>query len=239
MKKAISLIAALILMISKVPAAQAEKTSFSRVEGLITQIQEDGSFLLDSITQGIILVHVNIETVFDGQKALDVGQYVIVEFSGAITRSLPPQLTAQRIGCYVINGTVQSLDETAGTALIDSKNFGLVLVHLPAMETVLKSGDFVAVYFSGVMALSYPGQAGGLKVDIYEKIQGEVTEINKKYLLLEGYTGVIRVNVGDTTVKPEELKTGEKVSVYYLGDMTKSLPPQVFGNIIERADDAK
>ena len=239
MKKVLSLLTALIMVISMAYVAQAEMKSVFQLEGVITQTNEDGSFLMDSVTQGPVMVHVNAETVFDGRKTLAIGQYVIVEYSGAMTRSLPPQLTAQRVSCYVISGAVQSVDDTAGTALVDSKDFGLVLVHLPAMETALKPGDFVAIYFSGVMALSYPGQTGGLKVDIYEKIQGTVTQIDEKYMLMEGDTGVICVNVGDTTVKPEELKIGDGLTVYYLGGMTKSLPPQIYGDIIEHADNAK
>ncbi len=235
MKKVLSLIMALVLSVGIASAAQAVGRSVSRVEGMITEVKEDGSFLMDSISQGPVLVHVDAETVLDRRAIPAVGQYVIVEFSGEMAKSLPPQLTAQRVGCYVIDGAVQSVDETAGTALVDSRDFGLVLVHLPAMEAALKAGDFVAVYFSGVMALSYPGQAGGLKVDIYEKVEGTVTEASKGYLLLEGNAGAIRVNPGKAARMPEELKAGDEVTVYYLGGMTDSLPPQVLGDIIDLA----
>ena len=234
MKKILSLILAMIMSVGVATIAQAEGEAAARLEGVITEMKEDGSFLMDSISIGQVLVHVSEETILDGQKTLAAGQYVYVEYGGKMTKSLPPQVSANMVGCYVIEGTVQSLDEAANTALVESKEFGLVLVRLPEMESTLKAEDFVTVYFSGVMALSYPAQAGGLKVDTYEKIQGIVMEFGDGYLLVEGEMGAIRVNFDDATRMPDDLEIGDQVTAYFLGGMTSSLPPQVFVNMIDR-----
>lgn len=233
MKKVVMVILALMVSLGMVSGTLAEAAGPAQLEGVILEIGEDGSFLLDGISIGQVLVHTNEETALEGVPALAAGQYVFVEYSGAVTRSLPPQVTAQKVSCFVIEGTVKSVDEEGKTALVESEEYSLVQVHLPAMEAALDEGDFVAVYFSGIMALSYPAQAGGLKVDVYAKETGTVTEIGEGYFMLDAETGPIRVNVGEESVLPGALEAGDEVTVLYNGMMTFSMPPQIFGIIVK------
>ena len=233
MKKIFMVLMALTVSLGMVFGALAEAAVPARLEGVILEIGEDGSFLMDSISMGQVLVHTDEEMVLEGVSSLMVGQYVFVEYNGAMTRSLPPQITAQKVSCFVIEGTVKSADEDGRTALVESGEYGLVQVYLPEMEAVLYEGDEVAVYFSGVMALSYPGQVGGLKVDVYAKAAGTITEIGEGFFMLEAETGLIRVNTGEETVLPDALEAGDEVTVLYNGMMTFSLPPQIFGIIVK------
>ncbi len=233
MKKVFLAILMLMVSLGMVFGAPAETAAPATLEGVILEIREDGSFLLDSISHGQVLVQINEETVLEGVPSLVAGQYVFVEYSGAMTKSIPPQITAHKVSCFVINGTVKSLGEDGKTALVASEEYSLVQVHLPEMEAVLHEGDEVAVYFSGIMALSYPAQAGGLKVDVYTKASGTVTEIGEGYFMLEAETGPIRVNIGEETVLPDALEAGDEVTVLYNGMMAFSMPPQIFGIIVK------
>ena len=231
-KKILAYILMMMLFSGMAPMARAEAASATRLEGVITEVWEDGTFLMDSISIGTVLVHVNAQTVLEGLVIPAPGQYVFVSYSGTMTKSIPPQVTAQAVSRYMFAGTVQEVDEADGTALVESEDCGLVMVHLPQMEAILQEGDFVAVYFSGVMALSYPAQAGGLKVDVYAKVSGAITEIGEGYFLLEGEAGSIRVNTGEDTALPEALEVGDEVVVYSLGGIAESMPAQVMGAFV-------
>lgn len=233
MNKVFRVLLALAVSIGMIFGAMAEESGPVQLEGVILEALEDGSFLLDSISHGQVLVHVNDKTVLEGVAERAAGQYVFVLFNGDMAESQPPQVTAQSVSCHVFRGTVQSVDEEGKTALVESEEHGLVMVHLPEMEIALHEGDFVAVYFSGIMALSYPAQAGGLKVDVYAKASGTVAEIGEGYFMLDAETGGIRVNIGEETVLPEMLEIGAEVTVLYNGQMAFSMPPQIFGLIVK------
>ena len=64
---------------------------------------------MEDIELGSVLLNVDETTVMDGILAegdIEVGQYVFVEYDGRLTRSLPPQAHADRVGCYRLTGTV-------------------------------------------------------------------------------------------------------------------------------------
>lgn len=233
MKKNIVVMLALILSLGMITGATAEVSGPAQLEGVITEVRQDGSFLMDSISIGQVLVQTNEETALEGVEALAAGQYVFVEYDGAMTKSLPPQVFAQKVSCYVFEGTVQSVDEVAGTALVESEEYSLVQVKLPVMETDLYEGDYVAVYFGGAMAMSYPAQAGGLKVDVYAKASGTVVEIGDGYFTMNTQAGTIRVNIGEETVLPEALEEGDEVTVLYVGQAGEQMQTEITGLIIE------
>jgi hydrogenase maturation factor len=233
MKKIILVMLALILSLGMMTVAMAEASGSAQLEGVIAEIRQDGSFLMDSISMGQVLVQTNEETALEGVEALAAGQYVFVEYDGTMTKSVPPQATAQKVSCYVFEGTVQSVDEAAGTALVESEEYSLVQVKLPVMETALHEGDYVAVYFGGAMAMSYPAQAGGLKVDVYAKASGTVAEIGDGYFTMDTQSGTIRVNIGEETVLPEALEAGDEVTVLYNGQAGAEGQTEIMGLIIE------
>lgn len=219
------------LMMFFIPAS-ALTQEVEPLAGVILELYEDGSFLMESETMGQVMVDADEACILEGLSAPAVGLYVFVAYDGVITKSLPAQIQAEKISCFRLQGTVLSVDEISGTILIDAMEYGEVIVKLPKMEEPLAEGDYVTVYYSGLMALSYPAQAGALKVDTYEQVSGTIDEIAEGYFLLSQEDGVLQVNVGDETEMPEMLEVGDAVKVYHNGQTLFTAPPQVFGVIL-------
>ena len=102
---ALSLLMALALPLG---AFAEENEPDTLLEGLVTEVLEQG-FVMEDIELGSVLLNVDETTVMDGILAegdIEVGQYVFVEYDGRLTRSLPPQAHADRVGCYRLTGTV-------------------------------------------------------------------------------------------------------------------------------------
>lgn len=159
-----NLLAALLMAIMAFLPVSAETdtditTEVYTVEGVITQVGEAGEFLIDDRDTGLVQVNTHAETVWNGVETPTVGDYVHVVYDGAMTRSLPPQITADAVSCYRIEGEVTAFDLDAGTMMLDTAESGEVLVRLPEDPAVeCQPGDRVTVYFNGAMTLSIPAQ---------------------------------------------------------------------------------
>ena len=234
MKKIIGFLTALLMLLSLGQFALAQPACTLMVlEGIVLEVLDTaGGYLLHTESDGDVMMLVNDDTIFEGQENLIVGDYVFVTFNGIMTRSKPPQVNAMKIHSYVIDGVVTSLDKEGNTMLVQSEKFGQVMIRLPDMDSLPQEGDNVRVYNNGVMALSYPGQVNGFKVDIYKIAHGVVSEIAETSFLMTGDAGIIRVNIDKTSRIQEKLLVGVEVDVYYSGIMTRSLPPQIFGVVI-------
>ena len=79
------------------------------VAGVVTEIAED-HLLLDTATHGQVFAHLTEETVYEGETP-EIGAYVHIVNNGAMTMSLPPQITALRVGCYAFSGTISELSD--------------------------------------------------------------------------------------------------------------------------------
>ena len=145
------------------------------IEGIVAANDENG-ILVSTIDIGDVLVQVSEETVWDGTEAPETGDYVYVDYSGMMSRSLPPRITAQVIRSWQMDGTVTEVFAEENAMLVNTETHGDVYVRLPAVaqaeeqaetevqeetseEAILpQSGDKVTVYFNGVMTMSLPGQ---------------------------------------------------------------------------------
>ena len=104
-------------------------------------------------------------TLYDGADPdeLAVGQYVQVMYDGKMTRSLPAQVYALRVGLYPLSGVVKELDEdrmTVARAEIGDE----VIVFLPEDAPQMAVGDSVTVYTTGVMTMSLPAQTTAIGI---------------------------------------------------------------------------
>ena len=125
--------------------------------GVVTEIAED-HLLLDTATHGQVLVHLTEDTAYEGEAPV-VGAYVHVVNNGAMTMSIPPQITALRVGCYAFTGTVSEI--TDESFLLTAEN-GPYQVNAEAEKlAALTDGETVTVYFSGMMTMSIPAQIYG------------------------------------------------------------------------------
>ena len=184
---ALSLLMALALPLG---AFAEENEPDTLLEGLVTEVLEQG-FVMEDIELGSVLLNVDETTVMDGILAegdIEVGQYVFVEYDGRLTRSLPPQAHADRVGCYRLTGTVD-LSLSMGVLLTGDPTFGDVIIRVDGSMPHLYQGMPITVYYNGVMAMSYPGQ------------------VTARHIVVPELTGVVsdRDSAGFTLTDADEL----------------------------------
>lgn len=135
------------------PAAEVIDTA-----GVVTEIAED-SLTIDTQTHGQVLVHLTEETLWEGETPV-AGAYVHIVNNGAMTMSIPPQITALRVGCYAFTGTVSELAE--GAFMLTTAQGASYQVNAEAEKlAALTDGQDVTVYSNGMMTMSIPTQIYG------------------------------------------------------------------------------
>ena len=212
---ALSLLMALALPLG---AFAEENEPDTLLEGLVTEVLEQG-FVMEDIELGSVLLNVDETTVMDGilaEGGIEVGQYVFVEYDGRLTRSLPPQAHADRVGCYRLTGTVD-LSLSMGVLLTGDPIFGDVIIRVDGSMPHLYQGMPITVYYNGVMAMSYPGQVTARHIVVPE-LTGTVSDRdsagftltdadgNEYRVLLseQTFTGVLSASVEDAPAVEEE-----------------------------------
>ena len=212
---ALSLLMALALPLG---AFAEENEPDTLLEGLVTEVLEQG-FVMEDTELGSVLLNVDETTVMDGILAegdIEVGQYVFVEYDGRLTRSLPPQAHADRVGCYRLTGTVD-LSLSMGVLLTGDPIFGDVIIRVDGSMPHLYQGMPITVYYNGVMAMSYPGQVTARHIVVPE-LTGTVSDRdsagftltdadgNEYRVLLseQTFTGVLSASVEDAPAVEEE-----------------------------------
>ena len=200
-----------LLMALPLGAFAQEAEPDTLLEGLVTEIVDEG-FVMEDIELGNVLLNVDETTVMDGilaEEEIEVGQYVFVEYDGRLTRSLPPQAHADRVGCYRLTGTAD-LSLAVGVLLTGDPIFGDVIVRVDGSMPHLYQGMPITVYYNGVMALSYPGQVTASHIVVPE-LTGTVSDRdsagftltdadgNEYRVLLseQTFTGVLSASVED------------------------------------------
>lgn len=216
--------------------SSAETAAETELEGLITEVG-DHYFMLDDVAVGA--VRVNLEdsiTVYEGIAAVDamaVGQYVYVQYNGIMTRSLPPQVTALKVRCFLVSGTAGDILTNGYTVEGDSL-LGTVIVHMDSQLGPVYAGVPITLYYNGILALSMPPQINAVHVvvPLLDGIASQVTDSGFTITDDQGTDYAIAFNQNtDMRTLPEE---GKAVRVYYNGSFTAdqgvialgiSLPP--------------
>lgn len=232
-------------------AQEGEEKVSTTLEGYVTEIV-DGGFVLEDKQRGQVVLNTDESTVWDGvliDNELEAGMYVLVDFDGRMTRSIPPQAHADRVGCYTLQGTVSEFYES-GVLVTGDEIFGDVIVNLELVDSAhVYVGMKVLVYYDGVMALSMPGRVTAhelvvpsLTGTVSEKKESSfvlTTEGGDSYLVLMDENTLTGMTLSATVEGVEELETepeagqtlewgdGDGVTVYYSGDMQETTPPQV------------
>lgn len=191
MKKKMMTLLSLLLAFALPLAAMAEEPEMDLLlEGLVTEIVE-GGFVMEDINQGEVMVNTSEETVLDGvlmEEDLQAGMYVIVDFNGMMTFSLPPQVHADRVGCYRLSGSIAEILEDGSFLLTGDAVYDEVIVHT-ALEMNLFADMPVAVYYNGAVTMSLPAQAGGLHI-IVPTLEGAVSDVTDEGFTLTDSEGV-------------------------------------------------
>ena len=137
------------------------------LEGTLAEITEEG-LLLETDFMGPVLVKLGEETVLDGFAALEEllpGCMITVDYNGMMTRSIPAQITADRVTSYQLTGTVTEVLESA--FMLETQTHGPVQVNIDveAGMTLPEVNDQVTVTFNGAMTMSLPAQVGAWIVE--------------------------------------------------------------------------
>lgn len=210
MKKILIVVLVLLLAVVLPLTAFGEEVD-TELEGYVTEIVE-GGFLLEDKELGTVMLNTSDATVWDGvlmENELEAGMYVIVQYDGRMTRSLPPQAHADKVGCYVLEGTVSEFLPT-GILLTGDPLFGDVIVQF--------EGDFphvylnvpITVYYDGVMALSLPGRVTAREI-VVPQLSGTVSEKTEdSFLLTDADGNEYHVNLSEDTLVTEVLPAVEE-----------------------------
>lgn len=193
MKKKLYTLLCLVLAFALPLAAFAEKAEMDlELEGFVTEIV-DGGFVMEDAELGEVMLNTSEETVWDGilmENELEIGQYVLVQYDGRTTMSLPPQAHADKVGCYVLSGTAEEILED-GFLLTGDEVFGEAMIHVdPEADLApVHAGMPVTVYYDGVMTMSLPGQAAAKHIVVPE-VEGIVSSLTEEGFTLTDIDGV-------------------------------------------------
>lgn len=195
-------LAALLLALAMALPLVGLAEEIHQFEGYVTQII-DGGFVLEDIQRGQVILNTDDSTVWDGlliDGELEAGMYVMVDYDGRLTRSIPPQAHADRVGCYTLQGTVSEVAEN-GLLLTGDERFGDVWVKTNLVDAQhVYSGMTLLVYYDGVMAMSLPGQVTAHQMEI-PSLQGTVSDHQADSFLLTTEGGeTYRVLLTDETL---------------------------------------
>ncbi len=200
-------------------ATQAEE-QFT-LSAMVTE-KTDGALLLDDLNGGTYEAHIAPDTVFETSAPVQPGDWVTIIYNGMLTRSLPAQLTAQRVYSFSLTGVVSG--EEAESFLITLKDETLVQVNLPETIARPQNGETVTVYYNGQMTYSLPGQMFAELVRRVD-LEGEITGVAEDHVVLKTENGESEVYITESTRVLARLEAGAKVRVATNGTMTLSLPP--------------
>ena len=140
-----------------------EEETFEIVElfGTITEITED-YVMLDAGEMGMVQANTSIDTLIEGVEELSIGQTAQILYDGKMTRSLPAQITAMKIGVYAVKGTVQAIED--GRMTIVQAEGGEVVLTLPQSMPEIAVGDAITAYTTGVSTMSLPPQMNAIAI---------------------------------------------------------------------------
>ena len=189
------------------------------LQGLITEVQS-GYFLLSDATLGEVRVNLDDTlTRYEGvasEATLAPGQYVYVDYSGVITRSMPPQVTALKVRCFTVSGSVSEILQS-GFLVTGDPVLGDVVIHIGEGMPTVYQGVPITVYFSGVMAMSMPPQVQADYL-VVPMLYGKVSDVAaESFTLTDSQGAELRVALQPDTRMQQLPAQGDAVCVYYSG----------------------
>ncbi len=225
-KKSLFLILLSLMLLAMPFASLAEIATPVTLNGLISEVHE-GFFLLED--EAIGTVRVNLDdalTVYEGIAAkgkLAVGQYVFVTYNGIMSRSIPPQVSALKIGCYLLQGTVTDILEN-GFVVEGDVVLGAVVVHMGEGFPTVYQGASIAVYYNGTMTLSLPPQIAAYHI-VVPMVEGTVSQATRGgFTLTDAQGTAFAITLDEHTVTYAAPKDGDQVRVYFLGNLNAADP---------------
>lgn len=149
-----------------VPAEQEttgeeEAIEIMEIMGTITEITDE-YVMIDAGEMGMIQANTSMDTLIEGVEELAVGQTAVILYDGKMTRSLPAQITALKIGVYEVKGNVIAVE--SGRVTIDQGENGEVVLTLPENAPEIVVGDAITAYTTGISTMSLPPQMNAIAI---------------------------------------------------------------------------
>lgn len=148
-------------------AAVTEEAELYELAGEVMQITEEFFILRDAV-HGEVQVNFGDDTLFEGvdMDEFAAGQFAQVIYDGKLTRSLPAQAYALRVGVYPVAGEVKEIGEGSMT-IVRAEAGDEVIVYLPEGAPEIAVGMQVTAYTNGAVTMSLPAQTNALGVVIH------------------------------------------------------------------------
>ena len=140
---------------------EEEMIEIVEISGTITEITDE-YVMIDAGEMGMVQANTSDDTLIEGVEELVIGQTAVILYDGKMTRSLPAQITALKIGVYEVKGTVTAIEE--GRATIDQGENGEVVLTLPESMPEIAVGDVITAYTTGVSTMSLPPQMNAIAI---------------------------------------------------------------------------
>jgi len=140
---------------------EEEMIEIVEINTTITEITDE-YVMIDAGEMGMIQANTSVDTLIEGVEELAVGQTAVILYDGKMTRSLPAQITALKIGVYEVKGMVTAIEE--GRATIDQGENGEVVLTLPESLPQIAVGDAITAYTTGVSTMSLPPQMNAIAI---------------------------------------------------------------------------
>ena len=151
-------------------AEAADENEVYYLTGQITEITDE-YIILEGTEQGTVQVNLFDDTAFGGKfpDELVVGEYAQVIYDGKMTRSIPPQVTAED-GRVLIDRT-DVMEQHADSQLKENGTVETEVTYAPEQVILslpegveLKVGDSAVFYTTGIATMSLPAQMNAIAV---------------------------------------------------------------------------
>ena len=145
---------------------EEEDMEIFELSGEVIELGE-GYFVFMDAQMGAVQANFGDDTFFEGVSAQEIalGQFVQVLYDGKMTRSIPAQVFALKVGMYPVSGEVIAVEAGAMTLVRDEIG-DEVIVFLPEGAPQIAVGAQVTAYTNGAMTMSIPAQTSALGVVI-------------------------------------------------------------------------
>lgn len=231
------MISLFLLALMALPMGALAEDGISPLVGRIVEVLEDGSYLLQELsgTGDQIKVILSENATEESEWAIGLDDVVLVRYTGTISSDNPPEADAETISSHSLEGPVTQVNEEANRVLINSTQMGEVWATLPETEQAASyENKYVRIYYNGIMALSYPGQVTALSIQEVFTETGDIIEVSDNHFLMKWGDSELIVNFDSHTKVIESFDVGDTVIVYYSGIMTRSMPGQIYAQVIAR-----
>ena len=155
----------------------------------------------------------------------------------AFSLTAAPAVQADEQEIFDLSGVVLEMNDAF--ILIEDSDGQQVQVNL--FEDTVTEGDAIVpgalihVMYNGMMTRSLPPQVAAIRVSCFA-FTGEIAEMNQNGFLLHPDEGIDAVQVNASEELLEGLEPGSRVTVYFSGAMTMSLPGQIGAELIVPAE---